>query len=314
MLAATAKDIVLQDATVHFAVSSGSVKAVDHVFASFRSGQISGLIGESGCGKSVLGLAILGLLPSYAQVSGDIFYDGINIVKASQQQLRTLRGREIGLIPQNPGDSLNPVRRIGVQLDEALMIVEKNLKNRRLKADSILRSFGFTEPERVLRSYPFELSGGMQQRILCAIGISCSPDWVLADEPTKGLDRDLRQQVYETLFSMRQQGVEGMIVITHDLVLAEKLCDCVAVMYSGEILEMGQDVLKTPLHPYTQAFLDSLPQNGMKPMPGRPPQPGEIFTGCKFEPRCRHRTRRCLAEKPDSYELGDRMVRCFLYA
>ncbi|MHB8072831.1 ABC transporter ATP-binding protein [Desulfosporosinus fructosivorans] len=314
MLTATSNDIVLQDATVHFAVSSGSVQAVDHVFATFYSGQITGLIGESGCGKSILGLAILGLLPSSAQVGGDIFYGGINIVKASPQQLRSLRGRKIGLIPQNPGDSLNPVRRIGVQLDEALMIVEKNLKHRRLKADSLLRSFGFSDPERILRSYPFELSGGMQQRVLCAIGISCSPGWVLADEPTKGLDRDLREQVYETLFSMRLQGVDGMIVITHDLVLAEKLCDCVAVMYSGEILEMGQDVLKTPLHPYTQAFLDSLPRNGMKPMPGRPPQPGESFAGCKFEPRCRHSTRRCRVEKPASFQRGSRIVRCFLYA
>ncbi|HBW35196.1 ABC transporter ATP-binding protein [Desulfosporosinus sp. BICA1-9] len=314
MLEATSNHIVIQDATVHFAVSSGSVKAVDHVFATFRSGQITGLIGESGCGKSVLGLAILGLLPSYAQVGGDILYCGLNIAKASLRQLRTLRGKEISLIPQNPSDSLNPVRRIGVQLDEALMIVDKNAKSRRRKAESLLHSFGFDDPGRILRSYPFELSGGMQQRVLCAIGISCSPRWVLADEPTKGLDRDLREQVYETLVSMKLQGVDGMIVITHDLGLAEKLCDCVAVMYSGEILEMGQDVLKTPLHPYSQGFLASLPQNGMEPMSGMPPAPGESFTGCKFAPRCIHCTVRCTAEKPNSYEHGGRLVRCFLYA
>jgi len=314
MLEVPSNDIIIQNTTVHFAVSSVSVKAVDHVSATFRSGQITGLIGESGCGKSVLGLAILGLLPSYAQVSGDIFYCGINTVKASLRQLRTLRGRKIGLIPQNPNDSLNPVRRIGVQLDEALMIVDKNKKSRRLKAESLLKSFGFDDPGRILRAYPFELSGGMQQRVLCAIGISCSPRWVLADEPTKGLDIDLREQVCQTLSSLKLHGVNGMIVITHDLVLAEKLCNCVAVMYSGEILEMGQDVLKIPLHPYTQAFLDSLPQNGMKPMLGIPPVPGESINGCKFATRCSHRTARCTTEKPDSYKHGARMVRCFLYA
>ncbi len=314
MLANETNDIVIRDAVVHFAVSGGTVKAVDHVSVTFPSGQITGLIGESGCGKSVLGLSILGLLPSYAKVSGDIFYRGRNLAKASVKELRALRGREIGLIPQNPADSLNPVRRIGSQLDEALMLVDQNAKSCRQKAHKLLESFGFDEPDRILRSYPFALSGGMQQRVLCAIGISCSPRWVLADEPTKGLDQALREQVYETLSTVKQQGVDGMLVITHDLTLTKKLCDCVSVMYGGEILEMGKDVLDTPLHPYTRAFVSSLPENGLNPMAGAPPAPGDIFTGCKFAPRCSQCGDRCRVERPDAYRHGERMVRCFLYA
>lgn len=314
MLDTVSPDIILQDVAVHFEVSSGTVKAVDDVSATFRSGHITGLIGESGSGKSVLGLAILGLLPAYAKVSGDIHYGEINITHASLRQLRTLRGQKIGLIPQNPNDSLNPVRRIGVQIDEALMMIDKNAKSRKLKAQSLLLSFGFDDPERILRAYPFELSGGMQQRVLCAIGIACSPRWVVADEPTKGLDIDLREQVSNTLFSLKQYGVNGMIVITHDLVLSDKLCDSLAVMYSGELVEMGKDVLTKPLHPYTMGFLTSLPQNGMKPMLGRAPAPGESFQGCKFAPRCMYRTARCMAEKPYAYKHNERIVRCFLYA
>lgn len=314
MLRGTAKDIILKDVSVYFQVSTGFVRAVDQVSAAFPHGQITGLIGESGCGKSVLGLAVLGLLPPYAQISGDVFYRGINLAQASVKELRALRGRELSLIPQNPGDSLNPVRRIGAQLDEALRLVEGNRNIRRQKAESLLRSFGFEDPRRIMNAYPFELSGGMQQRVLCALGISCTPCWVLADEPTKGLDLALREQVYENLLTVKNQGVEGMLVITHDLVLAETLCDSVGVMYSGEIVELGKDVLREPRHPYTEAFLESLPKKGMKPLPGSPPAPWDNPPGCKFAPRCSQCTSRCIIEKPQAYVHGDRMVRCFLYA
>ncbi|MEM5817505.1 MAG: oligopeptide/dipeptide ABC transporter ATP-binding protein, partial [Desulfitobacterium hafniense] len=174
--------------------------------------------------------------------------------------------------------------------------------------------FGFADPKRIMAAYPFELSGGMQQRVLCALGISCTPRWVLADEPTKGLDLALREQVYENLLKVKEQGVEGMLIITHDLVLAETLCDGVAVMYSGEIVEWGQNSLREPLHPYTQAFLESLPGKGMKPLPGAPPAPWDHPPGCKFAPRCAQCTARCTTERPGVYVREGKMVRCFLYA
>ncbi len=314
MVERTANDISLEKVSVYFQVPTGFVRAVDQVSAVFPGGQITGLIGESGCGKSVLGLAVLGLLPAYAQIRGDIFYGDINIAQASLRELRALRGREIGLIPQNPGESLNPVRRIGVQLEEALRGVEGNRGARRQKAESLLGRFGFADPKRIMAAYPFELSGGMQQRVLCALGISCTPRWVLADEPTKGLDLALREQVYENLLRVKEQGVEGMLIITHDLVLAETLCDGVAVMYSGEIVEWGQNSLREPLHPYTRAFLESSPGKGMKPLPGSPPAPWDNPPGCKFAPRCTQCTARCVAEKPEVYVRAGKMVRCFLYA
>ncbi|WP_032123025.1 ABC transporter ATP-binding protein [Clostridium amazonitimonense] len=314
MLDESTYDIVLQNTTVEFDISSGAVKAVDNVTATFYGGQITGLIGESGCGKSVLAHAILGMLPSYAKLEGNILYGDKNIASASTKEMRSLRGKEIGLIPQNPGDSLNPVRRIEAQLDEALLVADENPKRRKNKAESLLRSFGFDNVKRIFSSYPFELSGGMQQRVICTIGVACSPRWVLADEPTKGLDIDLRKQVYDTLEMIKNKSVQGMIVITHDLVLAEKLCQCIAVMYSGEIVEMGKDVLKTPLHPYTKGFLASLPENGMHPMKGISPKPGDKSFGCKFAPRCSYCTERCINEKPEQYEYEGRIVRCFLYA
>jgi len=308
------QDILMENAVVHFKVASGAVRAVDQVSVRFEAGKITGLIGESGCGKSVLGLSILGLLPSYACFAGDIVYDGLHILSAPQKELRALRGRKIGFIPQSSADSLNPTRRIGSQLDEALRLVEKNAQRRRMRAVELLRGFGFDDPERILRAYPFELSGGMQQRALCAIGVCCSPRWVLADEPTKGLDKDLCQQAQEMLRSLHKFGADSMLVITHDLSFAENLCDIVAIMYAGQIVEMGEQVLKNPRHPYTQAYLSALPRNGMHPMAGAPPAPGYELPGCRFASRCPYVVERCRIECPDAYTGEAGMVRCFLHA
>ena len=307
-------DINIRGVVVHFHVPSGIVRAVDNVSALFDKGKITGIIGESGCGKSVLGLSILGLVPPYAAVSGEIIFDGENLMTASKQRMRVLRGREIGLIPQSPSDSLNPARTIGSQLTEALSLIEKDRKLRCERAVQLLYEFGFDDPKRILRSYPFELSGGMQQRALCAIGVCCAPRWILADEPTKGLDRQLCGQVTDTLLGLKDFGVESMLVITHDLELARSLCDVIAVMYGGEIVEMGPNLLSTPHHPYTKAFLRSLPDNGLHPMKGAPLSPSDAFPGCKFSARCPDCTTYCLENHPDPYSSGDGMVRCFLYA
>ncbi|MBQ8508270.1 MAG: ABC transporter ATP-binding protein [Clostridia bacterium] len=302
--------IEIRNLRVSFHLPGLDVRAVDGVSISFPDGGITGIIGESGCGKSVLGLALLGLLPPYASVEGEIIMDGNAL---TPEHARSRLGTGIGLIPQNPAESMNPARTIAFHLKEALLPLNLSRKETKERSIQLLLDFGFSNPERILRAYPHELSGGMQQRVLCAIGSACSPKWILADEPTKGLDRDLRSQVQDTLCSLKWRGVESMLVITHDLPLARELCDSIAVMYAGQIVEMGQGVLESPLHPYTKAFLNALPENGFQPLEGVAPRGGDRLPGCPFAPRCPHARERCHREQLDGAMENGRMVRCFLY-
>lgn len=308
--------IELRDLVVHFPVRRGLVKAVDHVSVTFEEHQITGIIGESGCGKSVMGMAVLGLLPGYAKVCGEILYGGRNLRELSPKQMRRLRGRQLGLIPQNPGDSLNPVRRIGGQIMEAAALIGVKREEQKKQTADLLLRFGFEKNhlKRVEKAYPFELSGGMQQRALAAMGAASRPKWILADEPSKGLDVELRKQMYDTLRKMKNECVDSMLIITHDITLARNLCDSVAVMYSGQIIEKGKDILENPKHPYTMGLMESLPENGFKPMRGIAPAPGQDFSGCKFAPRCPWAKAECRKKPPEFYSLDDRIVRCFLYA
>ena len=308
--------IELRDLVVHFPVRRGLVKAVDHVSVTFEEHQITGIIGESGCGKSVMGMAVLGLLPGYAKVCGEILYGGRNLRELSPKQMRRLRGRQLGLIPQNPGDSLNPVRRIGGQIMEAAALIGVKREEQKKQTADLLLRFGFEKNhlKRVEKAYPLELSGGMQQRALAAMGANARPKWILADEPSKGLDVELRKQMYDTLRKMKNECVDSMLIITHDIALARNLCDSVAVMYSGQIIEKGKDILQNPKHPYTMGLMESLPENGFKPMRGIAPAPGQDFSGCKFAPRCPWAKAECWKKPPEFYSLDDRIVRCFLYA
>lgn len=305
-------ELLFQDLQVTFHLPDGQkIRAVDGVTFSAPQGQITGLIGESGCGKSVLGMALLGLLPPYASIEGLISLNGENL---SPQKAQAQLGKVIGLIPQNPADSLNPARTIGAHLNEALLPSGLNPKKRKERSRLLLKDFGFEKPEAILRAYPHELSGGMQQRALCAIGAACSPSWMLADEPTKGLDRHLLNQVLKTLRSLPKQGVNSMLIITHDLSLAKELCHQVGVMYAGQVLESGTQVLEHPLHPYTQAFLNALPEHGFQPLQGIAPRAGERLLGCPFSPRCAYCTDRCKKERPPEISpKPGRKVRCFLY-
>ena len=303
--------IAIKNLSVTFRLPGLNVRAVDGVSADFPAGSITGLIGESGCGKSVLGLALMGLLPPYAQVSGTIAMNGEILTPAGA---RKRLGTQIGLIPQNPSDSLNPARTISAHLKEAMLPLKCSRQETRRRSRQLMQDFGFSDPQRILKAYPHELSGGMQQRVLCAIGSACCPPWILADEPTKGLDRDLREQVQQTLLSLRHQGVQSMLVITHDLPLAKGLCSQLAVMYAGQILEVGKELLDHPCHPYTQAFLAALPEQGFQPMEGVAPRAGERLPGCPFAPRCPYAQPRCHRERPGNYSpIPGRMVRCFRY-
>ena len=283
-----------------------------NVDLAFHQGSFTALVGESGCGKSVLGQAILGILPDYVARSGNIFYRSTDIL-ADNTSLPGFYGQQIALIPQNPGDSLNPLRTIGRQFDDILQTAGLNDKTNQRK-QQLLTFFGLPDAERVLAAYPHELSGGMLQRVLCAMSICCSPLWLLADEPTKGLDETACGVVYENLQKIKTSQSLGMLIITHDLQLARSICADIAVMYAGQIVEYGPQVLTGPRHPYTQAFLAALPENGFQPLPGLPPLPQDHLPGCRFAPRCPSCQKRCLQEVPPVYDSGTAKVRCFLYA
>lgn len=311
-----APDIELRDLTVCFETADGPVPAVTGLSTTFRAGRISGVIGESGSGKSVMGLSILRLLPNTARVSGSCKLGEQELCTLPLKELRRLRGASIGLIPQNPSASLDPVMRLGRQLTEA--ITTHGCRNRtqaRTQAAELLRQFGFEQPERILGQYAFQMSGGMNQRLVSALGLACQPGWVIADEPTKGLDAVLRGQVYRVLRHIYTQRHSSMIVITHDLQLARQLCDDIRVMYMGQIIEQNtaREVMEHPRHPYTAGLLHAMPGGGMTPIP--PPDPRRAgHSGCPFYPRCARAEERCGVSVPEAFAVpGGGKVRCFLY-
>lgn len=312
------QDIRFEDFSVRFPTRTGAVTAVNHVSAVFRGGRITGLIGESGSGKSVLGMAVLRLLPSSAILSGSCYYGQADLLAMDKKQMRRLRGKEISIIPQNPAESLNPMRKIGSQLTEGLT-VHKLLKKRPAagKVEALLTDFGLSSSGSIMKKYSFEMSGGMNQRILSVLGLACGPQWLIADEPTKGLDAVVCNQVYETLKKAARETTGSMLLITHDLKLAASLCEELYVLYAGNILEhgMAKEVLGHPMHPYTRGLIASLPENGMHPIPGSAPEKGGDEAGCPFYARCSYATERCKNQMPDFYtaENGTE-VRCVLYA
>lgn len=297
-------DLVIKNLSVGFKLPQGVFYAVDDVSLKLLAGKFTAIIGESGCGKSVLGQAVLNILPAGVVKKGTVFYAGEKV----QGILSAF-----GIIPQNPSASLNPVRKIGRQMQDIFDVHSIKDADNTYKINC-LRLFGLKEAERVLAAYPHELSGGMLQRVLCAMAVSVKPVWILADEPTKGLDEQVGTVVRQNLLTIRRDLKLSMLIITHDIALAKEVCDDVLVMYAGQILEHNANIWQEPLHPYTQGFLRALPQNGLKVIPGKAPVPGDSFGGCKFAPRCPHCGARCKLERPGLYKVGEAQVRCFLYA
>lgn len=296
--------ISVKNLSVTFSLPSGSVEAVRDVSLTIPPGTITGLVGESGCGKSVLGMALLGLLPPYAQVTGTMALDGTPLPR------RELLGRHIGLVPQSPSQSLNPARRVRAHLLEALLPLNLPRREAEGRAADLLKEFGFPEPGPILRAYPHQLSGGMQQRVLCALGAACSPEWVVADEPTKGLDRPLRDQVAGQLALLHRRGA-SLLLITHDLELAARVCGNIAVMYRGQVMEWGPETLNHPAHPYTRSLLAALPQNGFQAPELGMEEPG---AGCPFCSRCPQRLTGCeTASPPEVPAPMGQKARCFRY-
>jgi len=311
-------DILLQvkDLKTHILGRDGLrvVKAVDGVSFDLKRGETLGIIGESGCGKSMTALSIMRVLPSAAKVvSGEILFNGENLLKKSESEMRRLRGEKMSMILQDPMVSLDPLFTVGSQLAEPLRshmgLGGAALKDRMTE---LMSAVSIPSPELRLKQYPHQMSGGMLQRIVGAIAISCDPQLLIADEPTTALDPTVQAQFLDLLESLRDAKHLSVIVVTHDFGVAARLCDRVMVMYAGRIVEMGpiREIFDHPRHPYTKALLASIPDatergtRRLKSIDGAPPDLGSLPPGCPFAPRCDSVMERCYRDYPGQFQIG----------
>ncbi|MDM7934417.1 MAG: ABC transporter ATP-binding protein [Methanothrix sp.] len=299
-----------------FPTPDGLVKAVDTVDLQIREGESVSLIGETGCGKTVLGLSIVRLLQPTTRVEGRILYQGRDLLRSGEDEMRRVRGKEISMILQNPNTSLNPVIRVGDQISEAIELHQHlNRSQAWRRAVEMLHSVSIPDPEGRARQYPHQLSGGMRQRVMIAMGLACEPRLIIADEPTKGLDPGTKLQIVDLI--RRTSYGRSMLVITHDIGVAEAVSDRIAVMYAGELLEEGPagSLISDPLHPYSRGLLSSLPSRGLVPIPGGSPSLISPPSGCRFHDRCPLADIRCTRDHPDLSEAEKgRRVRCLRYS
>ncbi len=301
---------------VTFSTRSEENRAVDSVDLDIRSGDSLSLIGESGCGKTVMGMAIMGLLPKNAMINGTIRYGDRDILSASDRTMQQIRGKEIAMISQNSANALNPVMTVGDQIAEPLLIHHLlRATEARHEVIRLLSALGFEEPEMAAERYPHEFSGGMRERILIALALICNPRLIIADEPTSGLDAQVKSQILH-LIKKQIANNRTLFLITHDMGTASFLSTRIAVMYAGEIVETGltKEVLAMPMHPYAEGLLASLPSAGLHPIPGMSPAPAHLPIGCRFYTRCPSATDRCSTSHPLLKNVkGTRQVRCFVY-
>ena len=295
----TSKDTVLEvnDLHTYFFNRRGITKAVDGVSFSLKEGETLGIVGESGCGKTMTALSLLGLVPKPAAriVSGEIILDGEDLVQKTAKEMREIRGRKISMILQDPQTSLNPVFSIGNQVMEALGVSHKlSRKEMVSRAVDSLRNVRVAAPERRMSDYPHQMSGGMKQRVIGAIAISSTPKVIIADEPTTALDVTIQLQYLQLLREIQQETGLAIIFITHDFGIVARMCDRVAVMYAGRIIESGdvRTLFNSPTHPYTQALMASVPQmdrtERLFAIDGQPPALFALPEGCRFADRCSH--------------------------
>ena len=310
-------DVVLevQDLRTYFQTRWGTVKAVDGVSFTVRAGETLGVVGESGSGKSVTMNSLMRLVPSPPGriVGGKVILDGQDVLELSEREMSRVRGSKIGIILQDPMTSLNPVFTIGNQVRETISI-HQDIPRRNVfeMAVDVLRKVRIPAAEVRVRDYPHQMSGGMRQRVVGAIGISCQPLVLIADEPTTSLDATIQAQYLKLLKDIQQESDLAIIFITHDFGIVAKMCDRVAVMYAGRIVEMGdvRSIFNRPSHPYTEALLNSVPKmeadvDRLTSIEGQPPALHEQLTGCPFAPRCPYVMDRCGEEYPPETQVGD---------
>jgi peptide/nickel transport system ATP-binding protein len=300
----------------------GNLRAVDRVDLALGAGRTLGIVGESGCGKTMLSRAILQLLPKKAKLSGRVMFDGYDLARADAATLRKLRARSLAVVFQDPMTSLNPVLTIGTQLIETLQEhLELDATAARQRSVELLAAVGIPAPEQRLAQYPHQLSGGMRQRVAIAIALSCEPKLLIADEPTTALDVTIQAQILDLLAREQRRRHMAMIIITHDLGVVAGRTDEVAVMYAGRVVEQAPTpILFKNMHmPYTEALLAAIPKLETAPhtplpaISGRPPDPTRPLPGCSFSPRCRYAASRCDSEKPGLTpgETADHRYACF---
>src|SRR5215475_3972556 len=310
-------DVVLEveDLHTYFFTRLGVVKAVDGVSFSLRQGETLGIVGESGCGKTMTALSLLRLVPRPAAriVQGKILLQGENLLDKSENEMRQIRGSRISMILQDPQTSLNPVFTIGNQLIEALKIHhESRARELVQRAINALKQVRVAAPERRVDDYPHQMSGGMKQRVVGAIALSCEPHVIIADEPTTSLDVTIQAQYLRLLREIQEETGLSIIFITHDFGIVAKMCDRVMVMYAGRVVESGsvRDIFNHPSHPYTQALLSSVPKLEERPdrlysIQGQPPALWDVPPGCRFASRCAYADDRCQQAYPPSFTVGE---------
>jgi oligopeptide/dipeptide ABC transporter ATP-binding protein len=313
----TASDIVLEvrDLHTHFFLRRGVLKAVDGVSFSLHRGEVLGLVGESGCGKSMTALSIIRLLPRGAArtIRGEVLLGGEDILTKTPREMRDIRGSRISMILQDPQTSLNPVFSIGEQLREAIAHrTHGRTSDVMREAVEALRRVDIAAPEQRLTQYPHQMSGGMKQRVVGAIAMSGHPEVLIADEPTTALDVTIQLQYLKLLKRLQQDSGTAILFITHDFGVVARMCDRVAVMYAGRIVECGpvRQVFDHPSHPYTQALIASVPKitgttGRLTTIDGQPPSLLNPPAGCRFAPRCPYADQRCHALYPGSYDIGN---------
>ncbi|WP_448535116.1 ABC transporter ATP-binding protein [Pseudothermotoga sp.] len=307
----------------YFYTDDGTVKAVDGVDFDVYQGETLGIVGESGCGKSVTALSILRILDEKGKiVEGQVLLDGVDLTKIDEQEMRKIRGKDIAIIFQEPMVALNPVFTVGEQIVEAIMLHQKvDEKAARVMAIDLLRKVGIPEPEKRIDQYPHELSGGMRQRAMIAMALSCKPKVLIADEPTTALDVTIQAQIMELMKELQREYGMAIVLITHDLGLIAENADRVVVMYAGKVVEYAdvKTLFNDPKHPYTWGLLHAIPrldieQTRLYNIPGVVPDPLHFPSGCKFHPRCEFKEERCTREEPQLIEVGqNHTVRCFFW-
>lgn len=304
--------ISVQHLSVVFSGAHHTLTAVNDISLTFPGNKITGIIGESGCGKSVLAMSLIGLQPKNTRTQGKIIFNRQDLCRLDKREMRRLRQEGIALIPQDPDTSLNPAMKIHDQILEAAP--RADYKQAHLQVEKRLDLLGLAGTGNL---YPFQLSGGMRQRALTAMGLIRAPKWLLADEPTKGLDARMRYKIFKLLEGIHSRTKTGIILISHDLLFARRLCNHIAVLYCGKVMETGpaSDFFASLFHPYSQSLLKALPRYGFTPVPGPAPSIAAPPGGCPFHPRCPNQTKICRTTFPPASQPGPGSeVYCHLYA
>ncbi|WP_226617775.1 ABC transporter ATP-binding protein [Cytobacillus firmus] len=314
--------LTVKNLTVEFKNGSNLNKVVKDLSFHINQGETVGIVGESGCGKSVTSLAIMGLVPSPSGKvsSGKIIFNEENLLEKKQKALRKIRGKDIAMIFQDPMSTLDPAFKVGFQIDEVLKL-HTNLSKKQIKNKSIelLKSVGIPSPEQRYNQYPYELSGGMRQRVVIAMALACNPKLLIADEPTTALDVTVQAQILDLMNELKVQFNTSIMMITHDIGVVAETCNRVIVMYAGQIVEEANigDLFDHAAHPYTQGLLKSVPKINssneiLHSIPGNVPSPEEMPTGCRFYPRCPIATEKCRNQEPPLEKMEEKhKVRCW---